>query len=195
MADIAKFRDSTKSATAMCFACGGASDDWWEDGINPNSQPREMVSCDYCPLHWHLDCLDPPRASNPKHTIEQQDEIGLVGKRKNKKKDKSAVVTTWMCPNHITDDPNRENRQGVSRAVTGGRVGKIRRPKHATIKDVSLRRGFHNNGLIEVLNDLSDTEKEEDEPGVIYRLPEKSIKLDFIDRIKQYVPVNISILH
>ncbi|KAF9452811.1 hypothetical protein P691DRAFT_659886 [Macrolepiota fuliginosa MF-IS2] len=35
-----------------------------------------IVSCDFCNLHWHLDCLDPPLPSMPPY---------------NKK---------WMCPNH-----------------------------------------------------------------------------------------------
>lgn len=38
---------------------------------------RSMVSCDYCSLHWHLDCLDPPLVTMPPF---------------NKK---------WMCPNHV----------------------------------------------------------------------------------------------
>ena len=184
---MTKFRESTDNATKLCFACGGSNNDYWEQGNNPDAVPREMVSCDYCILNWHLDCLDPPKASNPKLVIEQQDELMPAARGKGKKKDKSQTVTTWMCPNHITDDPNRDNHQGHSRVINGSKIGKIRRPKHATIKDVSLRRGFHNNGLIEVLNDLSDTEKEEDEPGVIYRIPEKSIKLDFIDRSKKYI--------
>ncbi|KAF9001994.1 hypothetical protein BDQ17DRAFT_1357878 [Cyathus striatus] len=37
---------------------------------------KSIVSCDYCNLHWHLDCLDPPLSSMPSY---------------NKK---------WMCPNH-----------------------------------------------------------------------------------------------
>ncbi|KIK91128.1 hypothetical protein PAXRUDRAFT_831105 [Paxillus rubicundulus Ve08.2h10] len=37
---------------------------------------KAMVSCDYCNLHWHLDCLDPPLTSMPS-----------FGKK-------------WMCPNH-----------------------------------------------------------------------------------------------
>ncbi|KAI0340697.1 hypothetical protein BDW22DRAFT_1360130 [Trametopsis cervina] len=37
---------------------------------------RGMISCDYCHLHWHLDCVDPPLAYMPPW---------------NKK---------WMCPNH-----------------------------------------------------------------------------------------------
>jgi len=184
MADIKKFRESVKNGTSMCFACGGSSNEDRRD-IDPNTVPRELVSCDYCVLSWHLDCLDPPRASNPK--LVAQDETEPLPKVKGKKKDKPKVITTWMCPNHVTDDPNGDGLQGTNRAVNGGRIGKLRRPKHATIKDVSLRRGFHNNGLIEVLNDPSDTEKEVDETGIIYRLSEKAIKLDFIDRIKQYV--------
>ncbi|PPQ69869.1 hypothetical protein CVT26_014146 [Gymnopilus dilepis] len=37
---------------------------------------RSIVSCDYCNLHWHMDCLDPPLLTLPPF---------------NKK---------WMCPNH-----------------------------------------------------------------------------------------------
>ncbi|KAI0822645.1 hypothetical protein BC628DRAFT_1326876 [Trametes gibbosa] len=37
---------------------------------------RAIISCDYCHLHWHLDCLDPPLVFMPPW---------------NKK---------WMCPNH-----------------------------------------------------------------------------------------------
>lgn len=185
MADIKKFRESIKNGTALCFACGGSSNEDRRD-IDPDTAPRELVSCDYCILSWHLDCLDPPRASNPK--LVAQDDTEPLPKVKGKKKDKPKVITTWMCPNHVGDDLNGDDHQGTSRAINGGRIGKLRRPKHATIKDVNLRRGFHNNGLIEILNDPSDIEKDLDEPGVIYRLPEKSIKLDFIDRVTKYVP-------
>ncbi|KAJ7684777.1 hypothetical protein DFH06DRAFT_1463025 [Mycena polygramma] len=37
---------------------------------------KTIVSCDYCTLHWHLDCLDPPLPTMPP-----------IGKK-------------WMCPNH-----------------------------------------------------------------------------------------------
>jgi hypothetical protein len=37
---------------------------------------RSMLSCDYCPLSWHLDCLSPPLTSMP------------------------SLVKKWMCPNH-----------------------------------------------------------------------------------------------
>ncbi|KAF8151285.1 hypothetical protein BJ912DRAFT_938088 [Pholiota molesta] len=37
---------------------------------------KSIISCDYCSLHWHMDCLDPPLLTLPPF---------------NKK---------WMCPNH-----------------------------------------------------------------------------------------------
>ncbi|KAJ7184142.1 hypothetical protein C8R46DRAFT_1063020 [Mycena filopes] len=37
---------------------------------------KSMVSCDYCTLHWHLDCLDPPMPTMP------------------------PINKKWMCPNH-----------------------------------------------------------------------------------------------
>ncbi|KAF7338578.1 Histone deacetylase associated PHD protein-2 [Mycena venus] len=38
--------------------------------------PKNIVSCDYCNLHWHLDCLDPPLPTMP------------------------PINKKWMCPNH-----------------------------------------------------------------------------------------------
>ncbi|KAF9999258.1 hypothetical protein BGZ65_005353, partial [Modicella reniformis] len=51
---------------------------------------RMMISCEHCPLHWHLDCLNPPLASRPPST------------RK------------WMCPNHVDHVmPRRRKRRDV----------------------------------------------------------------------------------
>lgn len=184
VAEVAKLRLGIKSSTALCYNCGKSDEDT-RDTIGSLGVPREMVECDYCILNFHLDCLDPPRSTNPKRIVEDNIEWTGKGKRKAKKPD----IKRWMCPNHVfSDDPNHEAPQGVSRSV-GGRIGKIRRPKHATIKDITLRRGFCNNGLIEILNDPTDDEKEEDETGVIWRVPERSIKLDFIDRVRQWVPL------
>lgn len=38
---------------------------------------RKIIGCDFCSLHWHLDCLDPPLATMP------------------------SLSRKWMCPNHI----------------------------------------------------------------------------------------------
>ena len=53
-----------------------------------------------------------------------------------------------------------------------------------------LRRGHKNDGLIEIENEPEEEDSTEFEEitvsGVIYRLPERGIKLDFLDKIKQY---------
>ncbi|KZT69057.1 hypothetical protein DAEQUDRAFT_302117 [Daedalea quercina L-15889] len=45
-------------------------------GLSDSKSGRSIVSCDYCHLHWHLDCVDPPMSCMPPW-----------GKK-------------WMCPNH-----------------------------------------------------------------------------------------------
>lgn len=43
-------------------------------------QAQRIISCDYCSLHWHLDCLDPPMVQMP------------------------SPLKKWMCPNHMEHD-------------------------------------------------------------------------------------------
>lgn len=107
-----------------------------------------------------------------------------------------AVGPTWKCPNH------------------SDQAAKLpRRPKKAKVTDVSLRRGFKNQGVIEVLSedeeenddvvqkipffDIRDRENEIYAPvpksvgkavnidDIVYRLPAEGIKLDFIDAVKK----------
>jgi len=47
----------------MCYVCGKTN------RVGP------LVTCDYCPLSFHLDCLDPPMSEIPRDV--------------------------WMCPNHV----------------------------------------------------------------------------------------------
>lgn len=51
----------------LCFKCNMSS---------KKGQTSEIISCDYCPLSWHLDCLDPPMAYVKK------------------------LGSKWKCPNH-----------------------------------------------------------------------------------------------
>jgi hypothetical protein len=81
-----------------------------------------------------------------------------------------------MCPAH---SPSQVGRVGY-----GGRLIKIRRPRHARVIESVLPRGVKNAGVIEIENDPSDEETSYDlEDNIIYRVTERSIKLDFIDRI------------
>ncbi|KAF7796545.1 hypothetical protein EIP86_007725 [Pleurotus ostreatoroseus] len=74
----------------ICFRCGSSALPPTVAATSPSTKRqrratgaastsesgRAIVSCDYCHLHWHLDCLDPPLALMPPW---------------NRK---------WMCPNH-----------------------------------------------------------------------------------------------
>lgn len=73
-----------------------------------------------------------------------------------------------MCPNHAQIDLNNYN-------VESGRWEKIRRPRNPKLQD------------IDVLPDDKEMEmfEEQNGDGVVYRLPEKGIELDFITRVKQ----------
>ncbi|GJJ76069.1 hypothetical protein EMPS_08428 [Entomortierella parvispora] len=136
-----KIRDK-KGEIRLCFHCHKSA-----------VQNRMMASCDHCPLHWHLDCLDPPMAAPPPST------------RK------------WMCPNHVDHllPRRRKRRDAVAIKVTD--------PYAA------------NNGDIEIIEEPSPPPSLEgdkkstikavemmDASGVVYRIPERSIKLNFFQK-------------
>ncbi len=70
-----RLRDGKNRAVA-CYKCGGTSVPTRQLASDPGAQWRPLVSCDYCNLHWHLDCLSPPLAAMP------------------------SASRKWMCPNH-----------------------------------------------------------------------------------------------
>ncbi|KAF2457608.1 hypothetical protein BDY21DRAFT_29844 [Lineolata rhizophorae] len=126
---------------------------------------RPIIQCDKCNLSWHLDCLDPPLANPPA--------IGFNGKRHS-----------WICPRHVENDIRNLGKVEGS----GKRVHRVRAVKNPKVVDTDLRRGFKNNGIVEIANETSDDEEfyeEEMDDGVIYRLPESGIKLDFISKVKE----------
>jgi hypothetical protein len=87
--DPYRLRDRN-GAPVVCFQCGQSalpdaslvpSDSKRPKRSNahrpaPIDVGRPLASCDYCDLHWHLDCLDPPMVTLPS-----------FGKK-------------WMCPAH-----------------------------------------------------------------------------------------------
>jgi hypothetical protein len=60
-------------------------------------------------------------------------------------------------------------------------------PKNAVVVDTYLPRGHKNDGLIEIENEDEAEFKDVAVNGshTIYRLPERGIKLDWIERVKQ----------
>ncbi|KAG9103053.1 hypothetical protein FRC06_000339 [Ceratobasidium sp. 370] len=90
-------------AMVLCFKCGlSASSSTMDDGQSTgdfSSRGRPIISCDYCRLHWHMDCLDPPLAVLP-----------VNGRR-------------WMCPNHAAHSVPK-----IRIPKTGSRVVTITKP-------------------------------------------------------------------
>ncbi|KAG0199411.1 hypothetical protein BGX28_007328 [Mortierella sp. GBA30] len=130
--------EDSRGQTRLCYQCNKSA-----------LGGRMMISCDYCPLHWHLDCLTPPMASAPPNT------------RK------------WMCPNHVDHVlPRRRKRKDAVPIQVDDPVAP-------------------NDGDIEVMPETESAAARgrslwnEDTSAVMYRVPERSIKLGFIDRCRR----------
>ncbi|KAI5364150.1 Putative peptidase M24, Zinc finger, PHD-type, Zinc finger, FYVE/PHD-type, creatinase/aminopeptidase [Septoria linicola] len=156
--DYYKLRDS-KGNLALCYNCNCST-----------QQPghivkRPLVTCDHCHQHWHLDCLDPPLANPPA--------LNKDGKK----------AYDWMCPLHVDQELRKVDIASLNR-----RRIHVRKPKKPKVAETALTRGHRNNGIIEVLDDESDSSDSEwyehDDGPTVYKLPAHGIKLDFIDKVK-----------
>ncbi|RUO95528.1 hypothetical protein BC936DRAFT_143831 [Jimgerdemannia flammicorona] len=119
-----------------------------------------IIPCDHCTLYWHMDCLDPPMTNPP------------------------SQLKKWMCPNHVEHA-----------------LPKKRKRKDTVIVDPQDPYNVPNDGNIEVVNEPEETETEGEEEktwqrgrleelsygGVTYRLPERAIKLNFMESIRRLV--------
>ncbi|KAJ5200586.1 Zinc finger PHD-finger [Penicillium cf. griseofulvum] len=72
---------------------------------------RPIITCDYCPCRFHLDCLNPPRAHPPNPKV------------------------GWMCPNHVTPDDMIATKE-----LNGSneRVRRVRRTKNMASIDCDI---------------------------------------------------------
>lgn len=146
-----------------------------------------MLKCDYCPgaVYWHLDCLDPPLANPPHINLE------------------SSHRDAWRCPRHVEHDFRsglvaQNDINGTQDSVMGStptRLGrKVRKPRHPQVIQPTFSRAIRNNGLIDIINDPDDDtdgegnyvfgSEEKDSNSMVYRVPEKGLILDFIDKVK-----------
>ena len=128
-------------------------------------QATRIVSCDYCSLHWHLDCLDPPMVQMP------------------------SPLKKWMCPNHVEHDMVCNDSAGRFCFVHTSIQPKRRAPKVPKIVEVT-RRGMPNNGNIEIIPSAEDMALEQDRRfeevwinSKRYMIPERSVRLDFLDKV------------
>ncbi|PNS20711.1 hypothetical protein CAC42_2956 [Sphaceloma murrayae] len=154
--DLLKTKDN-KGNSILCFHCSRSA-----------SGKREIITCDVCGNHWHLDCTNPPLANPP------------FRDQWNRR------TREWMCPLHVEHDLSAIDPIRLARR----RKVHIRRPKHFKTIDTALSRGSINYGQIDVAHDSSSAEEsefEEDETptGTIVRVPAKGIKLDFIDKVQR----------
>jgi hypothetical protein len=116
---------------------------------------RPIIQCDFCPCSWHMDCVDPPLAIPP-HQRAGSDHTYL----------------NWMCPNHIEHE-----LYVVHTDANNGYAGKsrIRRPRNPRVIDVDV---LPSDGEAEKL-------EEQESQGIVYRVSEHGLKLNFIERIKK----------
>lgn len=186
--DNLKLRDENGNLV-QCFGCQE-----YADGV------REITYCDYCPMRWHTDCLEPPQAFDPHQPKPNLELDGLPEDQELLKKRYSERVG-WKCPLHADhalaavgntgrgysfEDPDFHARVAAGEHL---RVPKLRRPKQNKIVDTGIRRGYRNNGLIELdmmsddyqFGEMNDNEMN----GVLYRVSEYGLRLDFINRTQR----------
>lgn len=172
--DYTKIFDGDKPI--LCASCGQTS-----------GGKRQMLKCDYCPgaAYWHLDCLDPPMANPPHINLE------------------SSHRDAWRCPRHVEHDfrsglvaqNDINSAQDAVMSDAPSRLGrKVRKPRHPQVIQPTFSRAIRNNGLIDIINDPDDDtdgegnyvfgSEEKDSNSMVYRVPEKGLILDFIDKVK-----------
>ena len=132
-----------------------------------------MISCDYCDLNWHLDCLDPPVASMPTFGIK------------------------WMCPNHAEQVHVSPLFLLLLRTSLDfcDQKPKRRILKQNTTPIEITKPNQPNNGNIEIINNIFSLQEEKvlvDEisiNGRRYRVPERVVKLDFWNKVNGTQPM------
>lgn len=168
------------NAPVLCFHCGTSALTESASAPPASKRPRRstskaaiyldigkpIISCDYCSLHWHLDCLDPPLSTIPSY------------------------AKKWMCPNHADHTLVRQFNVGHAYYLTCIKMPKRRIPKqNAPPIEITKPKQF-NNGNIEVTQPQTvsgvQSKVAVDEVlinGRRYRVPERVIKLDFWSKI------------
>ncbi|KAI5302574.1 hypothetical protein KEM56_000558 [Ascosphaera pollenicola] len=123
-----------------------------------NNKPIQI--CSFCPCAWHLDCLPFPVANPP-----------------YQKPNSDKPYHHWKCPNHI--DHDLRNIRSVA-----GRYGNFRRPRNPRWLDIDVipTNEDFNAGPTGGHPSYYD---EEDRDGIVYRVEEKALVMNFVERVKQ----------
>jgi hypothetical protein len=147
-------REKDQPRLMRCKACNESS----LDG-------RSIIQCDDCNAQWHLDCLDPPQANPPS--------VNNINRTR----------AFFRCPLHAENDMRLIGNPRLAFAEQdglGSRGHKLRKMKRARVIKPIIQRGNRNNGYIEV--ELEEEEPIAQEDGVVYKLSETAVKLDFLEK-------------
>lgn len=142
----------------ICYKCGGS-------GLNH----QELIKCDYCPLYWHLDCLDPPMAS-----------VKQLG-------------TKWKCPNHADNviAPKLKLRHQPSVEIAATRGVKISPDSNVEIDNIEDAEPFDQDATVDYLYD-SRTAKQQLQGKKLYKFENGKTSLHYnlsepMQRYKKYL--------
>ncbi|KZZ89861.1 nucleus protein [Ascosphaera apis ARSEF 7405] len=121
---------------------------------------KPILICSFCPCAWHLDCLPFPVSNPPYQKINSE-----------------KPYHHWKCPNHVDHDL-RHIRSFA------GRLGNFRRPRNPRWIDIDVipSNEDFNAGPVGGHPSYYD---EEDRDGVVYRVHEKPLIMNFVERVKQ----------
>jgi hypothetical protein len=135
---------------------------------------REIITCNAegCNLKVHADCLIPPRALAVRYTDHKLNERRPFYCERHMRR--QPAVSRTANPFGLTVDANGKAKREI----------KLRAPLKPRQLRSGVTRGVRNNGNIIVELDDSDHEYDPRTQSGSYVLPEKSIQLDFIAKIK-----------
>lgn len=146
--------------------------------MGKSEESSELIKCDYCPLSWHLDCLNPPMASVKK------------------------LGSKWKCPNHadsVVKLRRKMHNQPLIK-VESTATTEVPGDSHVDISNVEDRihqfKDEENRLVYSIPNKLRMIENRMRVGNVTYELKEEDIILDFIKgaKIKRVDPPQMAVL-
>ena len=191
--DPHKLRDKHGHAV-LCFRCGGSAlprDCAGPPGRAPTREEEEqavrdagkldlstqrgahwrsIVSCDFCALHWHLDCVDPPMTSMPSTTRKWRCPAHADHAQPRQRIPRNtAQVQTVSVPPKPEEEPGGKRRRELGDVeVLPDADDRVFDPKTGSAR-----------GTQPPWEDLTVTHGA---TRIRYRIPEKRIRLEFWDK-------------
>jgi hypothetical protein len=125
---------------------------------------RLFMKCDECNATWHLDCINPP----PAYTTTF-----------------SKSRPYFRCPYHFDRDIKMIGNNGKPDLSGRLRLHKLRKLANPRTVFPYKNPGPRNNGIIDVELDPEYEDLERQPDGVVFKLDEQTIKLNFIEKTRR----------